>query len=70
MLGIEKCKVTFGFKYIKVTLTERDVSHNMSRVAFYVAKTKALISCAIIAQLICAFVYAYAKTAFLMTRLI
>ena len=27
----------------------------------YVAKTKALISCAVTAQLICAFVFAYAK---------
>ena len=29
-----------------------------------VAKTKALISCAVIAQLICAFVFAYAKRRF------
>ena len=28
------------------------------------AKTKALISCAVIAQLICAFVFAYAKVRF------
>ena len=35
-----------------------------------VAKTKALISCAVTAQLICAFVFAYAKSGFLMTRLI
>ena len=31
----------------------------------YVAKTKALISSAVTAQLICAFVFAYAKTCFL-----
>ena len=30
----------------------------------YVAKTKALISCAVIAQLICTFVFAYAKSRF------
>ena len=30
----------------------------------YVAKTKALISCAVTAQLICAFVFAYAKSRF------
>ena len=35
----------------------------------YVAK-KALISCAITVQLICAFVFAYAKSRFLMARLI
>ena len=29
---------------------------------FYVAKTKALISCAVTAQLICGFVFAYAKS--------
>ena len=35
-----------------------------------VAKTKALISCAVTAQLICVFVYAYAKkNGFLTTRL-
>ena len=31
---------------------------------FYVAKTKALISCAVTAQLICAFVFAYEKNSF------
>ena len=31
---------------------------------FYVAKTKALISCAVTEQLICAFVFAYAKSSF------
>ena len=30
----------------------------------YVAKTKALISCAVTAQLICAFVFVYAKSRF------
>ena len=30
----------------------------------YVAKTKTLISCAVIAQLICDFVFAYAKNSF------
>ena len=30
----------------------------------YVAKTKALISCAVIVQLICVFVFAYAKSRF------
>ena len=30
----------------------------------YVAKTKALISCAVTAQLICVFVFAYAKSRF------
>ena len=30
----------------------------------YVAKTKALISCAVTAQLICGFVFAYAKSRF------
>ena len=30
----------------------------------YVVKIKALISCAVIAQLICGFVYAYAKSRF------
>ena len=33
-----------------------------------VTKAKTLISCAVTAQLICAFVFAYAKTDFLMTR--
>ena len=33
------------------------------------AKTKALINCLVIAQLICAFVLVYAKGGFLMTRL-
>ena len=37
--------------------------------SIYVAKTKALISCAVTAHLICAYVFAYAKTSFLMTRL-
>ena len=36
----------------------------------YVAKTKALINCAVTAQLICAFVFAHAKVGFLMKRLI
>ena len=36
----------------------------------YVAKTKALISCAVTAQLICAFIFAYVKSGFLVTRLI
>ena len=36
----------------------------------YVAKTKALISFAVTAQLICAFVFAYAIADFLMTQLI
>ena len=31
---------------------------------FYIAKTKALISCAVTAQLICGFVFAYAKNRF------
>ena len=35
-----------------------------------IAKTKALISCAVTAQLICVFVFAYAKAGFLITRLI
>ena len=35
-----------------------------------VAKTKALISCAVTAQLICVFVFAYAKAGFLTTKLI
>ena len=35
----------------------------------YVAKTKALISCAVTAQLICGFVLAYAKRRFLTTWL-
>ena len=30
----------------------------------YVAKTKVLVSCAVTAQLICAFVFAYAKSRF------
>ena len=33
----------------------------------YEAKTKALISCTVSVQLICAFVFAYAKAGFLMT---
>ena len=33
-------------------------------------KTKALISCAVTAQLICAFVFAYAKSGFLIKRLV
>ena len=33
------------------------------------AKTKALISCSVTAQLICAFVFAYVKIRFFMTRL-
>ena len=37
--------------------------------SIYGAKTRALISCAVIAQLICAFVFAYAKSRFLMTGL-
>ena len=32
---------------------------------FYLAKIKVLISCAVTAQLICVFVYAYAKSMFL-----
>ena len=36
----------------------------------YVAKTKVLICCAVTAQLICNFVFAYAKAGFLMRRLI
>ena len=32
--------------------------------AIYVAKTKALISCTVIVQLICAFVFAYVKSRF------
>ena len=36
----------------------------------YVAKTKGLISCAVTAQLICVFVFTYAKACFLMTQLI
>ena len=32
--------------------------------SFYIAKTKALISCAVTAQLICVFVFAYAKVRF------
>ena len=36
---------------------------------YYVAKTKALISCAITTQLICTFVFAYRKIGFLMTCL-
>ena len=32
--------------------------------SFYVAKTKALISCAVTVQLICVFVFAYAKSHF------
>ena len=35
----------------------------------YVAKTKALISCAVTVQLICGFIVAYEKAGFLMTRL-
>ena len=35
----------------------------------YVAKTKALISCAVTTQLVCAFVFVYSKKGFLMTRL-
>ena len=35
----------------------------------YVAKTKALISFAVTAKLICVFVFAYAKADFLMARL-
>ena len=34
----------------------------------YVAKTKALISCAVTTQLTCAFVFAYAKSRFLIMR--
>ena len=34
-----------------------------------VAKTKALISCAVFAQLICAFVFAYAKIRFFNSRI-
>ena len=38
--------------------------------SIYVAKTKALISCAVTVQLICVFVFAYMqKAGFLMTRL-
>ena len=33
------------------------------------AKTKALISCAVTVQLICVFIFAYAKSHFLITRL-
>ena len=35
----------------------------------YVAKTKALISFAVTAKLVCVFVFVYAKNGFLMTRL-
>ena len=52
---LETCK--FGFR------KKRDCT-------IYVAKTKALISCAVTAQLVCAFVFAYAKSGFLMTWLI
>ena len=35
----------------------------------HVAKTKVLISCTVTAQLICVFVFAYARAGFLITRL-
>ena len=37
--------------------------------SIYVAKTRPLISCTVTAHLICAFVFAYAKTSFLIMRL-
>ena len=43
------------------TVTEKDFEWNCT---IRVAKTKALISCAVTAQLICAFVFAYAKICF------
>ena len=36
---------------------------------YFVARTKSLISCVVTAQLICAFVFAYEKTVFLIKRL-
>ena len=38
--------------------------------SFYITKTKALISCAVTAQLIYAFVFAHSKNSFVMMRLI
>ena len=43
---------------------------DLGRGTIYVAKTKALISCTVTAQLICAFVFTYAKIGFLMAQLI
>ena len=39
-------------------------------VVYYVANTKATISCVVTMQLICAFAFAYAKEGFLVTRFI
>ena len=44
--------------------------HKVEGFTIRVAKTKALISFAVTAKLICVFVFAYVKTGFLMTRLI
>ena len=49
--AVQPKKVARGLKY-RIYKVQR---------LFYVAKTKALISCAVMVQLICAFAFAYAK---------
>ena len=56
------CTATEDGWRLEISDLERDLT-------IYVAKTKVLISCAVTAQLICVFVFAYAKAGFLMTRL-
>ena len=48
----------------------RKKRYSNSTTCIDVANTKVLISCAVTAQLICAFVFTYVKTGFLMTQLL
>ena len=50
--------------------TNRAVQPQKRDCTIYVAKIKALISCTVTAQLICVFVFAFAKAGFLMTQLV
>ena len=54
-----------GFPTRSDTATEYSFGFSKKRdCTIYVAKTKALISCAVITQLVCAFVFAYANNQF------
>ena len=54
--AVQPYKITRGLKF-RIYVKSRDCT-------IYVAKTKSLISCAVTAQLICVFVFAYAKGRF------
>ena len=55
-LDVEPQKIASGLKFRK-----------LRNFTFCVAKKKTLISCAVTLQLICVFVFAYAKAGFLLT---